>query len=37
MTCVMHYTKMYNKINNDNEIRENEKNMIKLFTRLSIL
>ena len=37
ITCLKHYTKMYNKINNDNEIRENEKNMIKLITRLSVL
>ena len=37
ITCVKHYTRMYNKIDNNNEIRENEKNMIKLFTRLSLL
>ena len=37
ITCVKHYTRMYNKIDNNNEIRENEKNMIKLFTILSLL
>ena len=37
ITCVKHYTKMYKQIDNNNEIRENEKNMIKLFTRLSLL
>ena len=37
ITCVKHYTKMYNQIDNNNEICENEKNMIKLFTRLSLL
>ena len=37
ITCVKHYTKMYKQIDNYNEIRENEKNMIKLFTILSLL